>query len=176
MYKKATLIIVIFFTVFNCKVKAQAMLPSSAAHVNRSDSFYLITRNKAWTINKYTIKSEEKDKTVLFKDYTFRFNQVDSSKFLIEIPGKSSMTGHWTSDGNSMTMFSFPIITVDTVTVVSTDSLPPKISSNDSLYNEAAKLMSAGQFQKMELKPSKLKFKIRDARRGEILIEFTRKD
>ncbi|MDB5249853.1 MAG: hypothetical protein JWQ40_4247 [Segetibacter sp.] len=167
------------------KVRAQ----KTASSIERpKESFYSITRNKAWTVNQYLITSKKADKKSSFNNSTFRFNQDDTSTFLIEATGSNSMVGHWHEQDNDKFIFSLPLITKDSSSIVATGAdhsnpstpqyraVSVKNSPSDSSYNEIAQLLSGGPMQVVQLKPAKITLRLVDAMRGEVFIELTRKD
>jgi len=151
--------------VSNVQIQAQETL-LSAPSKPRTDSFYSITRNNAWLISRYYSTTNQIDKKLLFNNCIFKFNQADTSTFLIEITGKNSMVGNCTAQDNDRIIFSMPLISSDSA----------GISTSDSLYNEGSKLLCSWPVQITEVGQSLVKFTMADPIMGSFLIEFTRKE
>lgn len=189
MYKSISLFLLSFFLFVTENADAQTTTDSVKL---KEERFYSITRNKAWSVSKFYITSKQSDKKSSFSNSTFRFNQDDTSKFIIENVGTDNMIGHWNNQDNNRVMFSLPLIAKDssylipTATAAATDSSKAsspqykvgfhKNTPGDSTYNEVAKMLSGAPLQMMEITPTKLKFKMLDAMRGEVLVEFLRKE
>lgn len=163
MSKKRAFYLVIFFT---CMYNANGQFsPLPTGLSNRTDGFFTAVKNKKWILSKYLIVSTGTNKTSSFSNAIFTFSENDTTGFLIEIPGKNKMTGGWTTQHNNSLSLSLPVITTDS-----------SFTPSDFQYNEGVKMLSAWPLQKIAMLPSLLSFKMIDPIRGEILIEFTKKD
>lgn len=154
MNKKIALPFILFLT-------AISIVNGQNAHSNKVDSFYTTTRNNAWSVSKYVSAASQSDKKSLFDNVTFRFNQKDSTRFLIEIAGGNKM-GQWAKQANNTVLI----------------SLPPDLDEEGNYvsnsYNELAKLFS-WPLQKVSMKSNVIKFRMIDPMRGEAIIEFSKK-
>ncbi len=133
---------------------------------NNVSTFYSTIRNHGWIVNSYLVSSGQKEKKSLFKDYTLRFKNADSSVFNIEANGINNRVGYCRINKYGRISFSFPLIPDDNQNYTATDSL----------YNEVAKQLSTGLFQIYDLKSSKIKFRLLDPFQGEVFLELLKKD
>ena len=152
MNKQFAFLVLIFLSFYSSRISAQG----------KDDSFYSLTRNSGWKVSKYLFTASNTDKKPVFDNVTIRFNQKDSSRFLIEIPGGNNITGQWKKQNNKMIQLSIAPV------------MDAEGNFNNASFNEIAGLLS-WPLQKIDMQSNIMKFKIVDPIRGEAIIEFSRK-
>jgi hypothetical protein len=164
LLKKVVFLLILLSSLYSFSLKSNLKgvnnIPLSGV-----DSFYSTTRNNSWAITRLFLSAQQTDKANLLSSVTLSFNQADTSKFLLESTGISSRIGQWTPQNQTTILLSLPQIINDSSIV----------SSTDSLYNEGSKILSAWPLKITKVEPTKVKFKMNDPVKGEVLIELTKK-
>lgn len=146
MNKSTTLFFTTLLLLFITNLKAQTGGFASAA------------ANKSWAVSKYYTSFTQEDKKDLFQNFSFKFFNGDTTTFLAIDNSKSladTCQGFWREDGDKVGLFL-------------------NIELSDKENYRTAVLLNQSEMKKVEISPSKLRFRIPDMM-GYIDVEFTEK-